>query len=352
MLANPRILIVRLSSIGDVLHCTPVARSLKEALPSCHITWIVGQVAADMVRFNPYIDEVHIWPREKWEKAMRSAKFKEAWQIWQDLKDYFKSKHFDIALDIHGLFLSGMVTAASKATRRIGMSNTRELNSLFMNEIAPMYDEDIHVIQRYLSILRPLNITTTDYKMTLETPKEADEFARNFLSTHGVKPTDKIVAVNPVTTWSAKNWPPENFAKVIQELAANNKILLCGGPSDKAVAEKIIELASVPVINAVGQTTLLEMAALLKLSNVLVVGDTGPLHMAVALGTPSVSIFGATAPSRFGPLDPGHIVLKGQVECAPCYKTVCKTKDIRCLKSVKPEAVIEQTLEILKSNPI
>lgn len=348
MTKNPRIVIIRLSSIGDVLHCTPVVRTLKETMPECHITWIVGQVAADMLRYNPYIDELYIWPREQWEKAMRAGRFREAWQLWQQLRSYFKTKQYDIALDIHGLFLSGMVTAASHTPRRIGLSNTRELNHLFMTETAPP-PAGPHVIQRYLSALQPLNITTSDYRMTLVVPPSAAEFADSLLQQHQVSPQDKLVAVNPVTTWSAKNWPPEYFAKVIQELSQHAKILLCGGPSDRAISEHIVKLAGVPVIDAVGRTSLLEMAALLQRSQVLVVGDTGPLHISIAVGTPSVSIFGATDYRRYGPLDPGHTVLTGETTCPPCHKTVCRTKDLRCLKSTTPETVVRHTLSILNS---
>lgn len=349
MINNPRILIVRLSSIGDVLHCTPVARTLKEALPACHITWIVGKQSAEILRCNPHIDELYVWPREEWERAMRSGHFRQAWQLWQQLRSYFCTKHYDVALDIHGLFLSGMVTAASHSSRRIGLSNTKELNSLFMTETAPLQNKERHVIQRYLSILKPLNITTADYRMTLITPPAASKFANDFLKQHGIAPDDQLVAVNPVTTWAAKNWPPEYFARVIREVSEYAKILLCGGPADQAIAAKITALADVPVINAVAKTGLLELAALIRRAAVLVVGDTGPLHIAVAVGTPSVSIFGATDPLKFGPLTPGHVVLKGSAACAPCHKTACARKDLQCLKSVDPATVIQHTLALLEN---
>nr|WP_092070031.1 glycosyltransferase family 9 protein [Dendrosporobacter quercicolus]NSL48100.1 glycosyltransferase family 9 protein [Dendrosporobacter quercicolus DSM 1736]SDM05313.1 lipopolysaccharide heptosyltransferase I [Dendrosporobacter quercicolus] len=351
MISNPRILIVRLSSIGDVLHCTPVARTLKEALPACHITWIVGKVSADMLRYNPYIDELYVWPREQWEQAMRSGKLKQAWRIWQQLRCYFHGKHYDIALDIHGLFISGMVTAASQSVRRIGLSQTKELNSLFMTETAPVQPAERHVIQRYLSILKPLNIAAADYRMTLITPPAANDFANDFLLEHGIGPEDRVVAVNPVTTWAAKNWPPDYFAQVIREISSYAKILLCGGPADQAAAAEIIKLAKVPVVNAVAKTSLLELAALLKRSAVLVVGDTGPLHMAIAVGTPSVSIFGATDPLKFGPLEAGHIALAGNTPCAPCHKTVCPRNDLRCLHSTDPATVIRHTLALLCKPP-
>ncbi len=348
MTSKLNILIIRLSSIGDVLHGTPVPRALKQALPGCHITWVVGQVAADMVRYNPDIDELFVWPREEWEKAMRAGRFREAWQIWQRLRTYFHDKHYDIALDIHGLFLSGMVTAASHAPRRIGLSHTRELNHWFMTETAPPPNGP-HVIERYLSILRPLQIQAADPRMTLIIPPAATEFAAAFLPEQGVTPADKVIAVNPATTWKAKNWPPAYFAQVIDAVSPHAKVVLCGGPGDRAIAGQVLQAAKTPVIDAVGRTSLLELAALLERADVLVVGDTGPLHMAIAVGTPSVSIFGATDRRRFGPLDNAHIVLSGEKTCPPCHKTVCPRKTLDCLTSIQPQAVIEKTLALLNA---
>lgn len=340
MLTNTRFLIIRLSSIGDVLHATPVAQALKTALPSCHITWLVGQVPSDLLSSNPYIDELYIWPRERWESHMRAGRFQEAWQLWKKLKCDLQAKQFQVVLDIHGLFLSGMIAAASKAPRRIGMGNTQELNWLFMNEIAPSLPQDVHVIQRYLSVLKPLGIHSAAYEMTLQLPKEALTFADNFLHRHGVKETDTIIALNPGTTWASKNWPAEYYTAVANALQTHGHILLCGGPAEEALGKAIEEQCKVPVINAINQTSLLQLAALIAKSNVLVTGDTGPLHMGVALKIPTVSLFGPTNPQKFGPLTGEHIVLEEVMDCRPCHKKSCPRTHLNCMKFLSPERVI------------
>lgn len=340
MLTTARFLIVRLSSIGDILHCTPVARVLKTALPDCHITWVVGEIPADMLRTNPYLDELYIWPRERWEQHLRRGEFAPAWQLWQKLCQDLQARKFDIVLDIHGQFLSGLITFASKAPRRIGMSNTRELNSLFMSEIAPSSPLDVHVIPQYLSVLKPLGITAADYAMTLHLPAESITFANTFLSNHGMNPQDRIIAFNPGTTWQAKNWPAEYYAAAIKALQPSGFILLCGGPADQALGESIKQHSGVPLINAIGQTSLLQLAALISRCTVLVTGDTGPLHMAIALGIPTVSIFGPTDPNRFGPLTAEHVVLEEQLDCRPCHKMLCPRKHLNCLYSLSPARVI------------
>ena len=347
MLNKTHFLIIRLSSIGDVLHSTPVARALKTAFPDCHITWLVSQVPSDLLTSNPYIDEFYIWSRERWEKHMRCGEFKEAWQLWKKLKTYLQTKKFDVVLDVHGLFLSGMIAAASKAPRRIGMKNTRELNWLFMNEIAPIRPQEVHVIQRYLSVLKPLGIQSADYNMTLYLPTEAITFATNFLRSHGVKEKDTLIVVNPGTTWPSKNWPTQHYATVIEALQHHGHILLCGGPGEQELGKSIIEQCNAPVINAINQTSLLELAALISKCHVLLTGDTGPLHMGIALNIPTISLFGPTDPQRFGPLTGEHVVLQESMDCRPCHKTKCPLTHLKCMHSLSPERVITAVQTLL-----
>lgn len=348
MLQNKRLAIIRLSSVGDVLHCTPVARAIKKFEPSCHITWVVGQVSADVLAGNPFIDEVYIWSRERWEAMLRQRRFAEAVRYWRQLKQDLHMRNIDIALDIHGIFISGLVTIATGAPRRIGMSGTRELNSLFTNETAMRLPSETHVIERYLSILRPLGIPHDGCDMTLTVTPAARRFAASFLRRMNYNPGKKLTAINPRTTWPTKNWPPEYFAAAASKLYRHTQLLLCGGPGDKTVADKIIRQAGVPIINAVGQTSLQDLAALLAGCDALLTGDTGPLHMAIALGIPTVSIFGPTDPSVFGPLAPGHAVLQSRLECGPCNKQRCRLEDMRCQFDVSPQTAVKAVVKVLE----
>lgn len=268
--------------------------------------------------------------------------------MWRRLKHDFSVRPYDIALDAQGLFISGMVTAATGAPRRIGLGRTKEPNGLFMTERAPL-PLDKHVINRYLSLLRPLGITTEDYHMTLCIPPAAVQYAEEFLARRGVAPEDKVIVLVPATTWPAKNWPLEYFAAVIDGLKDKGHLIMCGGPGDRNRAADIAAMTKTAVINAVGKTSLLEMGALLARANVVVTGDTGPLHMAVALGTPTVSIFGPTAANMYGPLHPGHIVLEGQMECRACHKRVCPRQDARCMQAVSPRDVIDAVMRQLST---
>lgn len=343
---NREILIIRLSSIGDVIHCTPVAGSLKAAWPDCKITWLVGEVCADLIKDNPYVDEIMVWSRERFDKYLRSYEFGQALTLWRDLQQQLAAKSFYAALDIHGLFLTGMIARQVRTDRCIGMSDARELNPLFMTEKAAPLGK--HIIDRYLGVLTALGIRPACREMTLIVPEEAKEFAKNFLHQENVLSEDKLAVLVPGTTWKTKNWPPERFAATAQKLAKDFKILLCGGKSELTMGQEIMAKAGVPVINAIGQTSLLEMAAILERAAIVIAGDTGPLYMAAALGTPTVAIFGPTNPETYVPPGKANAFVYNQQACSFCHKTKCRIKSTDCMSSVQPEAVIEQVYRVLK----
>ncbi|WP_110953334.1 lipopolysaccharide heptosyltransferase II [Anaerosinus massiliensis] len=346
MLHNKRILIVRLSSIGDVLHATPVARALKEAYPTCHITWIVSKTSANLLTDNPYIDQIYIWSREELEQAAAHFQLSQLQKLWRQLKDFYIQNHFDIVLDIHGLFLSGFITAYSKAPKRIGMANTRELNRFFMTEQAPEL-LSAHVIKRYLSVLLPLHIQTTDYQMTLCLNDALHTFAKDFLRRKNVNPSKKLLMINPKTSWESKNWGNKNFANFINLLSPNIQILLCGSKQDQQDVDEIIKRCNTPLLNAAGQTSLLELAALICQTDLVLTGDTGTLHIATALHKPTVSLWGPTRPEQYGPLEPGHTIIQSNHTCTACHKTKCPKKDNVCMKTISPQFVADKINALL-----
>jgi len=341
MFNNTKFLIVRLSSIGDVLHATPVARTLKENYPNCHITWIVSQTAAELLKHNPDIDELFIWSREEFEKAAINLNISKVIQSWQTLKKFFKQHHFDIVLDIHGLFMSGIITRLSQSKRRIGMSGTRELNRFFMTELAPAIDNP-HMIKRYLSVLQQLGIETTDYHLTLPLPNQFDTFAKDFFARYKINSQKKTLMINPRTSWPNKNWGNQHFASCIDLLDPEIQLIISGGPSDKKDVAEIIALTNKPIINIAGKMSLIEMAALLKNIDLLLTGDTGALHIATAVMTPTISLWGPTRPEQYGPLVKGHTFICSDNECRNCNKTKCRYKTNACMNRIEPATVAKK----------
>ena len=339
-----KILIIRLSSIGDVIHCTPVAKALKTAWPDCQITWLTGEVCADLIRYNPYVDECIVWSRERFERYCRKYEFKEAWRMWRELMKIFSAREFYAVLDIHGLFLTGLIASKIKAEHRIGLKDARELNFLFMTET--VRPNGRHMTKRYISILEPLGIFANGDDMTLVVPDKEKKFAANFLRQAGVKAGDKLAVLVPGTTWSSKNWSPEFFAKTVSLIAGDFKSIICGGIAEITIGHEIESKVSSSLINAIGKTNLLEMASILERASVVVAGDTGPLHMAAALKIPTVAIFGPSDPESYRPLGDISIALFHKQECSFCHKQNCPKGKSDCMKSVLPQEVAEAVYKL------
>lgn len=342
------ILIIRLSSIGDVMHCTPVARSLKAAWPDCRVTWLVGEVCADLLRYNPHVDEVLVWSRERFERLLRDRDFGEALRMWRRLRDSLSPRRYWAVLDVHGLFLTGVIARLAAADRRVGMSDARELNPLFMTETAKPLGE--YVTDRYLGVLRPLGIARVDATTTLVVPGEAEQFAERFL---GIRTTGdrRFAVLVPGTTWPAKNWPAPFFAETARLLGGDFTVVLCGSRAEARVGEEIEAATGVRVVNAINRTRLLEMGGIMKKAAVVVAGDTGPLYMAAALGVPTVGIYGPTDPARLAPRGSRHAALWAGQPCSFCNRMRCPAGSGACLQAVTPYDVARAAYRVSSLAP-
>ena len=339
------ILIIRLSSIGDVIHCTPVARSLKMFWPDCKITWLVGENCAEILSRNPYIDEIIVWSREKFEKHLRNFEFGNASLMWKKLRRDLSKRKFFAALDIHGLFLTGMIAKMVNTKRRIGMSQARELNFLFMTQTARSLGK--HITDKYLGVLTPLGIHSVDHQMVLVVPEEDRRFAKTFLKDRGVFPQEKYAVLIPGTTWSSKNWPTDFFAQTAQRIYKDFKIVLCGGKAEIELSEEIQEKAGIRIINAVNQTTLLQMAGIIEGAAVVISGDTGPLHIAAALEIPTVAVFGPTNPEVYAPIGQKNAAVFSEMPCSFCHKMKCPRGNASCMTGVTSKEVVDKVYHVL-----
>ena len=342
-----RILIVRLSAIGDVLQATPVARNLKTFYPSCHITWLASPPASEMLRYNKDIDELLIWNRQDFDQAVASFSCRRAWQSFQQLQALFAGRHFDLALDVQGLFLTGLITRLSHAPRRIGIHERHEFNHLFMTERAPDIKSP-HKIRRYLTALSPLGITASDTRLSLALPSDAADFAHRFYTAHHISLAHRILMVNVRTTWPDKNWPPAFFAETLKAIPENIQIVFCGTQKDLSFIQEIQRQLPRQSFNLAGETSLLELASLFTLADLLLTEDTGSLHIAAAVGLPTLSLWGPTHPSIYGPLNGRNEFVITPHTCHSCCKTKCRQHTNACMNAILPQAVIPRLLALLK----
>jgi lipopolysaccharide heptosyltransferase I len=346
---NPRILIVRLSAFGDCLHAVPTLVALRRHFPGAEIGWAIEDLPHSLLAGHSMVDRFHIFPRKAFKRSQGT--FMERVRSMRQFRKELAAAKYDVAIDLQGLTKSGLVSWWSGAKQRIGFKgeDSREINIVFNNERVEPPEEAVHVVEKNLSLLKPLGVSIPD-KPEWVMPSFHQEMTamRPFLSECGLINSDgsvkRFAIVNPGATWVTKRWPPESFGEVSKGLIARHGLSVLvpwAGQDEYKAAQTIVNIAGKGAFLA-PDTNLRQLAALTMQSVLFVGNDTGPLHLAVALNVHSVAIFGATDPLRNGPYGSGHRMQTGGVDCHPCWKTTCDRpeKDRACLIRVTAESVL------------
>jgi len=352
---SPRILLVRLSAFGDCLHAVPTLVALRRHFPGAEIGWAIEALSHSVLKGHPMVDRFHVFPRQAFKH--QEGTFLERMRAVRSFRKELATVGYEIAIDLQGLTKSGLVAWWSGAKRRIGFrgEDSREFNLLFNSERVTPPHEAVHVVEKNLSLLKPLSIELPhkpEWVMPSYLPEM--EALRPFLSECGLLQEHggvrEYCVVNPGATWVTKRWAPESFGAVAKGLIEQHRLAVIvpwAGPEEKKAAQTIVNVAG-PGAFLAPPTDLRQLAALISQAVLFVGNDTGPLHLAVALNVHSVAIFGATDPLRNGPYGHMHRMQTGGVDCHPCWKTSCARKDLACLNMVKPETVLNSCAHSLK----
>lgn len=301
-----KIALVKLSSLGDVIHALPVANALRRQFPHAALTWIVEAREFAVLKDHPDLDAVVPVDTRLWRRLIREpAGVREVGQKLSRLTQRIRRAQFDVAIDLQGLVKSGLLTAYTGAPLRIGfaLSYCREpLNALFTTHRVRPASHAVHVVEQCLSLLEPLGVRREPPVFRLPSDPEAERRINEFLAEQGVKPRDRLVALNPGAGRPAKRWPAEHFGRLAERLAveAGAQVLLLWGPDEERIARAVASTMNARPFLA-PSTTIPELSALLRRASLVVAGDTGPLHLAAALGTPSIGLYGPTRAARNGP---------------------------------------------------
>ncbi|HWR55879.1 MAG TPA: putative lipopolysaccharide heptosyltransferase III [Negativicutes bacterium] len=345
------ILLIRLSSIGDVLHCTPVARTLREHFPQARISWLVGEKSQEILHGNPDLDNIILWQREKWEQELRKGSWQKSVADFRMLTQQLKNERYDMVIDLQGLLLTGLIGWRSGARTRIGFRQAREGSALFYTHRV-RNEHRLQIVHHYLQLLRPLGIRRFNTQMVMPLAQRHYDFASNlFSSQHINEDQDRVIILNPSTSWPTKCWPPAYYARLANLLGTGlaAKIMLLGAPGDVPLLKEISAGISQPVINLAGKTNLKELAAVVQKSHLFISGDTGPLHIAAAVGTPTLSLFGPTDPQVYAPLDEKHAAIVSDARCRYCHKRSCAHST--CMGRILPEDVYLAARKIIQQKP-
>jgi heptosyltransferase I len=342
------ILLIKLSAIGDVVHTLPLLEVLRKSFPTARIDWLVEEEARPMIEGHKDVDHVIVSCRKSWQKRFFSpgqglAVLKEIKRFVQTIRTH----RYDLVIDLHGLFKSGILTGLARGRRKIGFTGGKEGSMLFLTDRPYPFDYNRHALDRYLQAARYLGCGTNSWKGKISL-QQGDKERIDRLVTDHLSPSESLVAINPMARWITKLWDEERFASLAGRLQGelSCKVLFTGSPGDRPVIERIIANINPRPLNLAGSTSLRELAYLYTLCRLIVTTDTGPMHIAAAMGVPVVALFGPTAPWRTGPYGMGHTVIQEKMECSPCFKKKCAHRT--CMKSITVEEVFDSVKQHLK----
>jgi len=323
---SPRILIVKLSSLGDLFHALPTVRALKKEL-NAKIDWVTQPEYESLVGFFDDVDRVICFPRRNLGKQAKPF-----------LKQ-LRETHYDYVIDLQGLMKSALVVAAARGEKKLGPSGAREGSQLFYHALAGKKNKARHAAEELLDVVSHLGFPSP---VALEFPIRFPANAPLGAGPH--------IALCPRSRAAGKDWPPDRFVKVAKALreSCDATIHLVGGPNDQTLSEKMAEEIGDGAINHAGKTSLIELGSLLQQMDLVITVDSGPMHMAAAIGTPTLALFGPTAPLRTGPYGSQHRVIESSFNSG--NKKISKKtrqRDMRYIEAIPVEEVISTAKEMI-----
>jgi heptosyltransferase-1 len=346
------ILIVKLSAIGDVVHTLPLLEVLRKNFPKARIDWVVEEEAGQIILGHPMIDHVLVSHRKTWQKSVRKPKerataLREMIAFIRKLRAY----KYDLVIDLHGLFKSGILTGLSRAKRKIGFTGGREGSSLFLTERPYCVNYDQHALDRYLKTIDHLGYSKFSWKGEIPVRQYDKDTIESFIIDNDLQ-NEKIVAFNPMARWKTKLWQPERFSILADRVQSrlNGKVVFTGSRQDRVVIDEIVRGMKTTPLDLAGRTNLKALAYFYSQCYLLITTDTGPMHMAAAMGCPVVALFGPTAPWRTGPYGTGHRVIREELVCSPCFKKRCD--HLSCMMDITVDRVFETVKEYFEDTPV
>lgn len=315
-----KILIIKPSSLGDVVHSLPFLNALRDSFPNAEIHWIIAKGLEGLLEGHPMINKLWIINKDEWKRI------KGAGTTIKELRSLFKSlkaERYDIVIDLQGLLRSGILAKATGAPVRIGFKEAREGSRIFYTHTVKA-GKDVHAVDRYLEIAKFLGCNISDIRFPFPL-----SFNSSLSTLHCQIPNEYAVIV-PGARWETKRWHPERFGELASMLSIRSVVV--GGESDTDIADIVVSNSGSNAVSIVGRTSLKELIEIMRNARFVVTNDSGPMHIAAALNVPVFAIFGPTNPLRTGPYGKSHVIIRKGLECSPCYRKKCK--GIKCMEMI------------------
>lgn len=335
-----KVLIIKLSSIGDVVHTLPALSSLRKGFEKkgvkARIDWLVEEAASTLLKDHPLIDNLIVvkrgWIKNYGENRKTSA--------------LLAKEGYDMVIDFQGLMKSGLWVHLSKGKKRLGFSNAREFSRFFLNDRLPACDPERHAVDRYLDLAARAGgaVEAVEFPMDVS---EAEKSVAARLKESGLKGGFFVLVTR--ARWDTKMWSDEKFVELAKRIMKETSlsVVLAGGSSDRPGLDAMKGRVGKKAFNMAGLTDLKELWAMMGLSEFVVTVDSGPMHIAAAAGAPVVALFGPTAPWRTGPYGAGHAVVSKGLDCSPCFRKKCAAPE--CMTGITVDDVMDAVDGILKA---
>ena len=361
-----KILLIKLSAVGDVVHTIPVLNKLRRRYPAAQLDWLVTPAIGELLRPHPAISNVIEFGRDDWSAPWRPIR----------LAAKLRRTRYDLVVDMHGQFRTAIFTLAAGAPVRIGFDRpranvwdaslrkfpeetrkhawqgAREGSWLAYTHHIPVPTLDLHAVDRYLNVGPLLGLDSKPADFSFPISSEANDRIEALLDYYGAA-GKKLAVLAPGTIWETKQWRSGGFAEVAGHFLQNGfAVVLAGAARERAACGEVAKLEP-GVINLAGETTLSELAALICRAAICVTNDSGPMHLAVALDRPVVSVFGPTDPVWAGPYRRTNAILQANLACSPCYLRQLSRcgHGHACMQNIPAPAVIERVEAIIRGKP-
>ncbi len=337
-----RVLIVKTSALGDIVHALPVLDYLHKVSPGIEVDWVVEEQFGDILEGNPLISRLFRVRTRDWRKRLLSRK---TWHEIAAVKAALQERRYDLVFDIQGNLKSGLITRASGSAQRLGFAREElqeRVNLLFTTRQIPTRPQDRHITSKYLRIVSvPFGKDFTGMSLgaSIATSVSDDAEAAALLGTLG---EGLVFLFHYGTTWQTKYWSTEGWIETgrrILELYQDSTVLFSWG--NESERQMVLDISRAIGMGArvMDRYPLKGLIAILKKVDLVVGGDTGPVHLAAAVGTPTVSFYRSSDGSRSGPSGNRHLVIQSPLSCSRCFRTVCE-RDMECRASITPDMLV------------
>jgi heptosyltransferase-1 len=372
-----RILLIKPSALGDVVHTLPVLVKLRARYPRTQIDWLITPENAEVVRYHPALSNVVLFARRDFSKRGRRWR---AFLSFFDLLKQIRSAKYELIIDMHGQVRSAFFALISGARVRIGFDRpvkrgltvsaehalknipnhgwrgAREGSWIAYTHRIPIPTLDVHAIDRYLWVAPLLGLDDNPPDLTIHLSPQATSKVNRLLMEQGVPVSKPLVVLVPGTIWETKHWTIEGFAGVARQFLQDGFAVALAGTMRDQQRCRQIAAAAPGTCDLSGKTTPADLAALIRRAEVAVTNDSGSMHVAASLGKPMVSVFGPTNPVHIGPYERPESVVRVDLPCSPCnYRRLSQCPfDHACMKQVTSAMVVERVRKILstaKSHP-